>query len=152
MRAAHRPQAPTAARCRVLVVDDNVDAADSLALLLSMLGHEVRTAYDGPTALRTAPAFGPHVVLLDLGLPRMDGLEVARQMRQLDGLRDVLVIATTGHGREEDRRRCREAGFDDFLLKPLDLDELARRLAAKPGEVTRPGNDPPSTVAQQGLA
>jgi two-component system, sensor histidine kinase len=111
---------------RILVVDDLRDAADSLALLLKLLGHDVCAVYDGPTALRTAASFRPDVVLLDLGLPGMDGYEVARRLRGQVGL----LVAATGFGQEEDRRRCREAGFDRFLLKPLDLDELRRVLAA----------------------
>ena len=96
-------------------MDDSPDAADSLTLLLTVLGHEVRTAYDGPAALHAARIFRLQVVLLDIGLPRMDGCEVARQLRQ-DGVRDALLEAVTGFGQEVDRRRCHEAGFDHFLL------------------------------------
>jgi CheY-like chemotaxis protein len=113
---------------RILVVDDLRDAADSLALLLGLMGHAARAAYDGPTALRVACGFKPDVVLLDLCLPGMDGYEVARRLREETG-QDALLVAATGLGREEDHRRSREAGFDRLLLKPLDLDELARLLA-----------------------
>jgi CheY-like chemotaxis protein len=116
---------------RILVVDDNVDAADSLALLLGLLGHVVRTAYNGSAAIQIAQAFLPQVVLLDLGLPRMDGYEVARRLRQESGLGEVVLIATTGFGREADRHRCQEVGFDHFLLKPFDLEALVPLLAAR---------------------
>ena len=131
-------QSPTA-QCRVLVVDDYADAADSLALLVRTLGHEARAAYNGPSALQLAHAFLPHVVLLDLGLPGMDGFEVARRLREVGGLRDALLVAATGYGQEDDRRRCLEAGFDHFLLKPYDPNELARLLAECLDAVSRPG-------------
>jgi CheY-like chemotaxis protein len=120
---------------RILVVDDSPDAADSLSLLLTVLGHEVRTAYDGPAALHAAATFRPQVVLLDIGLPRLDGCEVAQRLRQQDGLRDALLVAVTGFGQEVDRRRCYEAGFDLFLLKPYDPTELVRLLADKQAAV-----------------
>jgi CheY-like chemotaxis protein len=116
---------------RVLVVDDNHDAADSLAMLLSLLGHHTHTCYDGHTALQLARTAQPQAVLLDIGLPGLDGYQVARSLRDQLGLRDSLLVAVTGLGREEDRRRCLEAGFDHFLLKPLDLPELEEVLAAK---------------------
>jgi CheY-like chemotaxis protein len=113
---------------RILVVDDLRDAADSLALLLGLMGHEVRAAYDGPTALLVACDFKPDVVLLDICLPGMDGYEVARRLRGQVGL-DCLLVAATGLGQEEDHRRSREAGFDRLLVKPLDPAELKRLLA-----------------------
>jgi PAS domain S-box-containing protein len=118
---AARPQ--TAAR-RILVVDDNQDAAESLALLLRAEGHEVRTAPDGATALDLVPAYQPEVVLLDIGLPKMDGYEVARRLRAREGGRCGLLVALTGYGQEEDRRRATEAGFDAHLVKPADLGVL----------------------------
>jgi PAS domain S-box-containing protein len=105
---------------RVLVVDDNADAADSLAMLLRVDCHEVRTAHDGPTALETAEWFRPEVVFLDIGLPRMDGYEVARQLRQRPGLKGARLVAVTGYGQGEDRRRAQDAGFDLFMTKPVD--------------------------------
>src|SRR5437870_4862557 len=106
------PIAPAAGvRRRVLVVDDNVDAADSLAVLLRLQGQEVHAAYDGPTALEVARNCRPDVVLLDVGMPEMDGYEVARRLRQQPGMEHALLIAMTGWGQEEDRRRSREAGF-----------------------------------------
>jgi PAS domain S-box-containing protein len=120
---------------RVLVVDDSPDAADSLALWLKIEGHEVRTAPDGPTALEAAAAFRPEVIFLDIGLPRMDGYEVARRLRGQLGLRDATLIAVTGYGQEEDRRRAEEAGFDAHLVKPADPEALERLLAAPGGAV-----------------
>jgi PAS domain S-box-containing protein len=114
---------------RVLVVDDNHDAADSLALLLRLAGQEVRVAYDGPSALAAAREFAPALVLLDIGMPGMDGYEVARRLRQLPGQERVLLAALTGWGQEEDRRRSLEAGFDRHLVKPLEPEELQEVLA-----------------------
>ena len=116
---------------RILVVDDSPDAADSLGLLLSVLGHQVRVVYDGPTALQAASSFQPQLVFLDIGLPGMDGYEVAQRLRRQSGLRDVCLIAATGFGQEAERRRCLEEGFDHFLLKPFDPTELEALLAAK---------------------
>jgi CheY-like chemotaxis protein len=115
---------------RVLVVDDNVDAAESMAMILRQLGHEVAIAHDGPDALAACTALRPRVVLLDIGLPGMNGLAVARELRaRFDGARPTLV-ALTGWGQADDKARARDAGFDHHLVKPPDLDELARILAA----------------------
>jgi signal transduction histidine kinase len=111
-------------RWRILIVDDNRDSADSLAMLLHMLGHEVRTAYDGESGLDAAREFAPNIVLLDIGLPRLTGLEAARRLRHDLGLRDALLIAMTGYGQEEDKRRSHEAGFNEHLVKPVDIWEL----------------------------
>jgi PAS domain S-box-containing protein len=120
-----------AASRRVLVVDDNADAADSAAILLGLWGLEVRTVYDGPAALEAARDFRPQVVLLDLGLPRMNGFEVARRLRQEMG-RAVLLVALSGYGQEADRSRSRQAGFDHHLVKPLEPDAL-QALLESPG-------------------
>ena len=109
---------------RVLVVDDNVDAAESLATLLRLEGHRVRTAYDGPAALRAAREECPEVVLLDIGLPGMDGYQVARSLRQEPGRENVMLVALTGYGQQEDRRRAQEVGFDKHLVKPVTLEVL----------------------------
>src|SRR5262249_61628862 len=104
---------------RILVVDDNVNAADSLGRLLArFLGQEVRVAYDGPAALEVARWFRPEVVLLDLGLPGMDGCEVARRLRREHGLADAPLGAGTGWGQESDREMSRAAGFDHHLVHP----------------------------------
>lgn len=118
-------------KCRILVVDDNIDAAQSLATLLQLAGHEIRSAYDGPTAVDTATEFLPQVVLLDIGLPIMSGYEVARQLRQRPGMEKALIIALTGYGRDEDRRRARDAQFDEYLIKPIDHDALCELLARR---------------------
>jgi CheY-like chemotaxis protein len=113
-----------AGRRRVLVVDDNRDSAESLALLLGLMGHLVRTAYDGPQALDAAREFRPDLVLLDIGLPNLGGHEVARRLRENDNLKGVVLAALSGYGGEEDRRRSRESGFDHHLIKPCPLEEL----------------------------
>jgi CheY-like chemotaxis protein len=112
---------------RVLIVDDNRDSAETLGLMVELWGHQVRTAHDGPAALEMALADSPEIVLLDIGLPGMNGYEVARRMRGLDGLAGVKLVALTGYGGEADRQRSREAGFDRHLVKPVDpgtLEEL----------------------------
>ena len=115
---------------RILVVDDNRDAADSLGMLLQVLGAEVRIARDGPEALAEFSAYDPSVVLLDIGMPGMDGYEVARRIRSGFPDRRTALIALTGWGQDEDRRRAREAGFDHHLIKPADLDALQGLLAS----------------------
>jgi DNA-binding response OmpR family regulator len=114
------------------VVDDSRDAADSLALMLQMMGHETRTAYDGLEAVQAAATFRPEVVLLDIGLPRMNGYEVARHVRQQRWGAGMALIALTGWGQDEDKRRALEAGFDHHLTKPVDaaaLEELLARIS-----------------------
>ena len=110
---------------RVLVVDDNTDAADSLAMLLEAIGNDVRVAYDGEEAVDKAIEFSPQIVLLDIGLPKMHGYDVAKRIRAEKG-GDVLLVAVTGWGNEEDRRRTREAGFDYHFTKPVDPEDLVR--------------------------
>jgi CheY-like chemotaxis protein/anti-sigma regulatory factor (Ser/Thr protein kinase) len=119
-----------AAGRRIMVVDDNRDAADSLGELLRTLGADVCVAHSGAEALRALTAARPAVVLLDLGMPTMDGYEVARRIRARPEGRDVVLIALTGWGQEDDRRRSREAGFDHHLIKPADLQALQTALAA----------------------
>lgn len=118
---------------RVLVVDDCPDTALSLALLLRLWGHEAATARDGPAALELARSFRPDAVVLDLGLPRLSGWDVARRLRQMPG-GDVLLVALSGRGAERDRRLSQEAGIDFHLTKPCDPEDLRRLLAAaRPG-------------------
>jgi CheY-like chemotaxis protein len=114
---------------RVLVVDDNRDSADSLALWLELAGHEVRTAYGGQEALDAAEAFLPAVVLLDIGMPGMNGYDVARGLREQPATRTVLLVAMTGWGQDEDRCRSQEAGFDQHLVKPVEPQNLKNLLA-----------------------
>jgi len=115
---------------RILVVDDNEDAADTLAEFLTEVGHEVRTTQDGPSALDVARTFKPEICLLDIGLPVMDGYELARRLRELEGLPpDLRLVAITGYGQDADRRRSAEARFDRHLVKPIDLDVLLSALS-----------------------
>jgi CheY-like chemotaxis protein/two-component sensor histidine kinase len=126
---AHSEEVAGTPRRRILVVDDNVDSAESLRLLLKMMGHEVVTAYDGPKALEEAKNFRPDIVMLDIGLPGMSGYDVARKMRLLPEMQKALLVAQTGWGQEEDRRRSAEAGFDAHLVKPVDQAALQKLLA-----------------------
>jgi CheY-like chemotaxis protein/anti-sigma regulatory factor (Ser/Thr protein kinase) len=109
---------------RILVVDDNSDAADALGMLLKLLGADVRTANDGVSAVEAVSKYRPDIVLLDISMPGMDGYEVARRVRQTPEGRKVALIALSGRGQEEDRRLGREAGFDHYLVKPVDLNAL----------------------------
>jgi CheY-like chemotaxis protein/two-component sensor histidine kinase len=111
---------------RILIADDNQDAAESLALLLKSDGHDVRTAHGGYAALVLAGSFQPDVALLDIGMPDLDGYEVARNFRQASWGRQVRIVALTGWGQEEDKRRALAAGFDHHLTKPVDLQALER--------------------------
>jgi PAS domain S-box-containing protein len=122
---ARRAQVPVMAKRRILVVDDNADAAASLALLLKFSGHEAHVAHDGEAALRLAETLRPDAVLLDVGMPGMDGYEVARRLRQRPGMDNLVIIAVTGYGAETDRRRARAAGFDHHLTKPIELASVA---------------------------
>ncbi len=117
---------------RVLVVDDNEDVAESLALYLGVTGHEVRTAANGSEALEVAREFWPEAVILDIAMPGLDGYEVARRLRRDPELGRVVLLAVTGHAGEAQGRLCREAGFDAYLVKPADPEEV-RRLLAGPG-------------------
>jgi PAS domain S-box-containing protein len=119
-------------RRRVLVVDDSRDAAASLAMMLSLLGHDTRTAYDGLDALDLAATFRPEVVLLDIGMPKLNGYEVARRIRQEAWGKHMVLVACTGWGQDEDRRRSRESGFDLHLVKPVDPATLQKLLASPP--------------------
>jgi len=116
-------------RLKVLIVDDNPDLVEMLAIVVGAAGHDVRTALDGPGALSAARTYRPDVVLLDLGLPGLSGLDVARELRRDPDTANARLVALTGLGQEEDRRRTREAGFDHHLTKPTEPDELERLLA-----------------------
>ena len=115
---------------RVLVVDDNEDGAEMLAEVLASRGHITRVAHDAPSALKVAAEFSPGVALLDLGLPVMDGFELAARLRALPGLADIRLVAITGYGQRSDFRRSREAGFHDHLVKPVDIDAIEATLTA----------------------
>jgi CheY-like chemotaxis protein len=114
---------------RILIVDDNQDGAELLATLLLAKGHDTRVAHDGPTALRLAAAFLPNIAFLDLGLPVMDGYELASRLREIPGLDRLRLVAVTGYGQESDRRRTCEAGFDHHLVKPVDIAAIEATLA-----------------------
>jgi CheY-like chemotaxis protein len=120
--------------CRVLVVDDNEDSAQTMAMLLQMTGHAAEMAHDGPSAITTAVRYRPHVVLLDIGLPGMSGYEVARELRGRPETATAVLVAMTGYGQEEDRRRSTEAGFAHHLIKPVDPASLERVIASAPCE------------------
>lgn len=125
---------PTGPSLRVLVVDDNEDAAEMLELLLIASGHEVRTAYDGTAALDAAIDFRPNVMLLDIGLPGLDGFEVAKRIRQLLVLKGVVLVAMTGYGQESDLKRSLDAGFDHHLVKPVSFEKVKQILATVTGK------------------
>ncbi len=113
----------------ILVVDDNVDSADTMARLLQISGHRVHVAYDGKTGLTAAQSFEPNIILLDIGLPGMDGYAVARQLREHPATKDVLLIAMTGYGQHKDELRARQAGFDHHLIKPVEFNVFESILA-----------------------
>jgi len=129
----------------LLVVEDDQDTATSSAMLLRLYGHEVEVAADGPSAMQAARATQPDVVLLDLGLPNMDGWQVAQQIRHLNTQKRPLLIAVSGYGHEEARRRSQDAGIDLHLLKPVDpkeLEDILRHHARLPGELKLRANAP----------
>ena len=130
-RAVRSAAAPPASR-RILVVDDNVDAATMLALLLTLHQHQTEVAHDGVTALSIAESFRPNVVLLDIGLPQLNGYDVCRRIREQSWSKDLVIIALTGWGQESDCRQSRDAGFDHHLVKPVDHTTLLALLASVP--------------------
>jgi len=124
--------AATLSKCRILVVYDNKDSADTMAMLLRLKGNDIRTAYDGIEAVEEAESFRPELVLPDIGLPKPIGYEVAMRIRQQPWSRDVILVALTGWGQDDDRRRSQEAGFNFHMVKPLELAALERLLAEPP--------------------
>jgi PAS domain S-box-containing protein len=120
---------PSARRLRVMVVDDNRDSADSLRMLLAALGNDAKTAYDGQRALELAVELHPELIILDIGLPAMSGYDVVKQMRVMPEANNAVIVALTGYGSESDRHRSAEAGFDDHLVKPVDIKRLEELLA-----------------------
>lgn len=115
---------------RILVVDDNVDAGDALSALLQLEGHEVRTVYSGEETLEILNHYSPEVILLDLGLPGISGIDVARQIRETRSTKDVTLIAITGWGQPQDRARTAQAGFDFHFTKPVDVEMLNEAIAS----------------------
>jgi signal transduction histidine kinase/DNA-binding response OmpR family regulator len=134
--------------CRVLVVDDNRDAAESIAIVLDLAGHDVHTAGDGTEALGLAAIYAPEVVVLDLGLPGIDGYEVATRLRDLPGLQDAMLIALTGYGSDRDRERTAATGFDMHLVKPADPQRIARAIEQRIRESEAADDDTAATTAQ----
>src|SRR5262249_641215 len=128
---------PPVAR-RILLADDNADALESLATVLRLRGHEVYSAPNGAIALETAVRHMPEVALLDIGMPLLDGYEVARRIRAEEWGKAITLVALTGWGQESDRRRSQEAGFDTHLVKPLDLGKLTALLAQLPAHAAAP--------------
>jgi CheY-like chemotaxis protein len=124
-------RAPTVHAQRILVVDDNADAAESLTALLQVYGHDARLVHDGLAALELVPSFLPDVIFLDIGMPGMYGYEVARRVRRMPEGERALLIAVTGFGAEDDRRRSQEAGFDHHVTKPLDPRRLPGLLSRR---------------------
>lgn len=127
---------PAPRRFRILVVDDNHDSALSLAMMLSIMGHETRTAHDGESAVATAESFLPEVVLLDIGLPKLNGYEVAQRIREQSWGASMFLIAVTGWGQEEDRQRSSEVGLNVHMVKPVEPAALEKLLAELPQNTT----------------
>jgi CheY-like chemotaxis protein len=124
--AADAEAEPEAAAARkVLIVDDNTDAAEMLAEALAAMGHETRVAFDGPSGLDAAAGFVPDIAFLDIGLPAMDGYELARKMRSELGVPGLRLVALTGYGQDSDRQRSTEAGFDGHMVKPINIQAVA---------------------------
>jgi CheY-like chemotaxis protein len=122
---------------RILLVDDNVDAAETLGMLLTALGATIAVAHSGRAALATLDSFVPDTVLLDIGMPEMDGYEVARIIRSRPQHAEVLLIALTGWGQQDDQRRSRTAGFDHHLVKPPNIEKLRELLGGKASRIER---------------
>ncbi|QDU31679.1 Autoinducer 2 sensor kinase/phosphatase LuxQ [Anatilimnocola aggregata] len=128
----NRAEIPSGPRRRILVVDDNKDAAATLTMMLKIMGHDVRTAHGGEAAVATAEEFRPNLVLMDLGMPKVDGYEAARRIRTHTWGQNIFLVALTGWGAERDRQRTQEVGFDRHLVKPVDMDVLTGMLAEMP--------------------
>jgi CheY-like chemotaxis protein len=131
-RSADRETGPDSVagpKRRILVVDDNRDAAESLGMMLTLMGNEVRTAADGLAAVEVAEDYRPDLILLDIGLPKLNGYEACRRIRERPWAKGTVIVALTGWGQEEDRRRSQEAGFDRHLVKPVDVNDLTKLLA-----------------------
>lgn len=122
---------------RVLIVDDSEDARESLAQFIILLGHDVRTARNGREALDVAASFLPHVILLDIAMPELDGYEVCSRLRTIRSATDTAIYAVTGFGSDQHRARSKKAGFDGHLTKPLDLDRIAKLLSNERDAIVR---------------
>lgn len=131
---AQHPEGPRSPK-RILIVDDNVDSATSMAALVTLKGHHVLLAHEGPTALAELRAFAPHLLLLDIGLPGVSGYDVARAVRANPANVHIVLCAMSGYGQNDDRRRSRDAGFDHHLVKPVELGALDALINALPNLV-----------------
>jgi CheY-like chemotaxis protein len=140
--SGHEPQ-PTAeseqpsgapAERRIVVADDNEDSAFTMAMMLKIMGHDVRTAHDGFEAIKVAEAFRPELILLDIGMPILNGYDACRRIREQSWGKGVVMVALTGWGQDEDKRQSREAGFDHHLVKPIEPEALEKLLAALPAK------------------
>ena len=127
-RTAGEGEVPPAAKRRILVVDDNRDSAMSLGMMLTIMGNETRTAHDGLAAVEAAAEFRPDMILLDIGLPKLNGYDACRRIREQPWVKGMVIVALTGWGQDEDKRRSREAGFDHHMVKPVDPDALMNLL------------------------
>ena len=123
------PHSPHAIALKVLVADDNEDSAMTLSMILKILGSDVRTANDGMEAVEVATAFRPDVILLDIGMPRLNGYDTARRIREQPWGKNTVLVALTGWGQEEDRQKSHDAGFDTHMVKPVELAALEELLA-----------------------
>jgi signal transduction histidine kinase/CheY-like chemotaxis protein len=130
------PKHETPAGKRILIVEDSEDQAQTLAMVLELMGHQIRRARDGPSALEMLKEFLPDVALVDLGLPGMSGYDLARRIREQPQLRHLMLVAQSGWGRKQDRQRARRAGFDHHLVKPFDLQRLNNLLSAQPSQIS----------------
>ena len=130
--APKSPSAPPDARRRILIVDDNRDFAESLAIILGSLGHDVRVANDGIEGLEEAQKFHPEIAFLDIGMPRLNGYDLATRLRHIPALARSLLVAVSGWGQESDRKRALDAGFDRHLMKPVEPNEIVALLRNLP--------------------
>ena len=149
--SAARPLQPREHK-RVLVVDDNRDSADTMTALLRAWGHDVRTLYEGQSVVSMVDEYQPDVVLLDIGLPKINGYDLARQLRQSEDSRRIVLVAFTGYGQDDDRRRVREAGFDHHLLKPLEPEALEKIIDSVPAHAPSAASDQRDEVARRAAA
>jgi CheY-like chemotaxis protein len=131
-----KPETLPTGTYRIMIVDDNEDAALTLAILLRMLGHDVKAVFDGSDALNEGQVFQPQIILMDLGMPGMNGIEAAKKIRQLEWGKAVFLVAVTGWGQDEDKRKTREAGFNHHLVKPIRLGDVQNLLARYEAETT----------------
>ena len=122
---------PSGQELRILIADDNVDAADTLRMLLEVMGHVVENVHDGQSAVDTAATFDPQLVLLDIGMPKLNGYEACRQIRGAAGGAGRMIVAVTGWGQPEDLRSSKDAGFDHHMVKPIDMVALTKLIASR---------------------